>query len=376
MTGGAKNGSWGAKMVRSRHPHNLLQLLIRHSKDPWRSMRETVSTPVQAARLPAWTIRRLQDTTGSRVWCLLLFFALAAALIAGPVLAGSDGGAPLQENSPLPGEVKVGAYVMDCKNFNVAEGTVLVSFYLALRSETNVSIGDLEIINGHTTSVDTLTDTPHEKYYRILATIDTDPDLRRYPFDRHVIPLKIEPKTRDTHSLVLVIDGNKTGLDAEADLPGWQFTVTSSSAENHSYEEDAIPYSRAIFSYGIQRDTASTILKFFLPILLIVIVSLSSLLMKVSSRLGLNASMFLAAVLIHWRVADAIPLVAYATFLDFFMIITYATLVLVLISGILILKFTEMKESAQVDRIYRWSIRIIPPLSITLYTLLFIAFMR
>jgi hypothetical protein len=131
-----------------------------------------------------------------------------------------------------------------------------------------------------------------------------------------------------------------------------------------------------VFSHGIVRDTASTILKFFLPITLIIIVSLTSLLMKVSSRLGLNASMFLAAVLIHWRVADAIPLVAYATFLDFFMIITYATLVMVLVSGILIMKYNEAKDTVTTERIYRWSIRCIPPLSIALYAILFVAFLR
>jgi hypothetical protein len=107
--------------------------------------------------------------------------------------------------------------------------------------------------------------------------------------------------------------------------------------------------------------------------MLIIIVSLSSLMMKVSSRLGLNASMFLAAVLIHWQVADAIPLVVYATFLDFFMIITYATLVMVLVSGILIMKCTEAKDTARADPVYRWSIRIIPPLSIILYIILLIA---
>jgi hypothetical protein len=95
--------------------------------------------------------------------------------------------------------------------------------------------------------------------------------------------------------------------------------------------------------------------------------------MKVSSRLGLNASMFLAAVLIHWRVADAIPLVAYATFLDFFMIITYATLVMVLVSGILIMKFTEAKDTVRSELVYRWSIRIIPLLAIVLYVILFVA---
>ena len=98
---------------------------------------------------------------------------------------------------------------------------------------------------------------------------------------------------------VLVINGNQTGLDADADLPGWQYGTTGSRIGNHSYGKGETPYSRAVFNTGIRRDTASTILKFILPIMLIIIVSLSSLAMKVSSRLGLNASMFLAAVLIH-----------------------------------------------------------------------------
>jgi len=77
---------------------------------------------------------------------------------------------------------------------------------------------------------------------------------------------------------------------------------------------------------------------------------------------------------IYWRVADAIPLVAYATFFDIFMIIIYATLVIVLVFGILIMKFAEMKDTAKVDIVYSWSVRIIPPLSMTLYIILFIAF--
>ena len=83
--------------------------------------------------------------------------------------------------------------------------------------------------------------------------------------------------------------------------------------------------------------------------------------------------MFLAAVLIHWRIADSIPLVAYATFLDYFMILTYATLVMVLVSGILILKFTEDKDTRRVELVNRWSIRIVPVLSISLYFLLFLS---
>jgi hypothetical protein len=147
---------------------------------------------------------------------------MIGVFIAVPALAGADAGAVPQENASCPQVVKVGVYLMDFKSFSVAEGTVQANFYLSLKSDTPVSLNDIEIINGHTTSVDTLTDTPNEKFYRIVATIDADPDLRLYPFDRHVLPREIEPKTWDTGSMVLVINGNQTGLDSKANLPGWE----------------------------------------------------------------------------------------------------------------------------------------------------------
>lgn len=307
---------------------------------------------------------------------MLLLCAIALALITVPVLAETVTVTAHQENVTSPHVVRIGVYVMDFKSFNVEEGSIIADFYLSLGSDANISLSDLELVNGHITTVDTLRDTPNEKYYRIFATMDADPDLRLYPFDRHALMVEIEPKNADSASLVFVINESQTGLDTEAQFPGWEYRTTGSLIEDYSYGKDEVPYSRAVFIYGIKRDTASTVLKFFLPIMLIIIVSLSSLLMKVSSRLGLNASMFLAAVLIHWRVADAIPLVAYATFLDIFMIITYATLVMVLVSGILIMKFTELKDTVKVDLVYYWSVRIIPSLSIILYIILFIAFLR
>jgi len=85
--------------------------------------------------------------------------------------------------------------------------------------------------------------------------------------------------------------------------------------------------------------------------------------------------MFLGAILIHWYLTDAIPLVAYATFLDLFMIITYLTLVVVLVSGILIVKFTEANETARVETVYRWSLWTIPLVTVVLYCLLFLWFL-
>lgn len=316
---------------------------------------------------------RAHDRAGKRRTNIAgIILALFIVLIMLPVIAGAVPDNSDIVNTDSPQIVKIGINIMDFNTFDVAEGTAEADFYLSLKSDTPVSITDVEIINGRITSVDTLVNSSYEKTYRVFATITADPDLRQFPFDKHTLPIMIESKNKEITGRVLVIDTPRTGIEPEADLPGWEFTRQNAYTMNKSYDEGAEQYSRAVFTQGIMRDTASTLLKFFLPIMLIVMVSLSSLMMKVSSRLGLNASMFLAAVLIHWRVADAIPLVAYATFLDIFMIITYGTLVMVLISGILIMKFSETKETARIELVNYWSLRIIPTISIGLYLLLFL----
>jgi hypothetical protein len=302
----------------------------------------------------------------------VLLIALALILIAVPSSAGTGAGMPA---GTAPGAVNISIYVVDFNRFDVEAGSVGVDCYLELTADHPVSIDDVELMNGMMTSVSIVNDTPNAKEYRVIAVLVSEPDLRRFPFDHHSLAIKIEPKNRNEQEMVLAIDPATSGLSPEADLPGWTITGSRFAVTNTSYLPGETPYSRAVFEYGITRDATSTLLKFFLPIFLIVLVSLSSLVMKVSSRLGLNASMFLAAVLIHWRVADAIPLVSYATFLDLFMIITYGTLVMVLISGILILKFTESGDTGRAGSVHSWSLRLIPPLAIALYLILIFTYL-
>ncbi len=307
------------------------------------------------------------------VYPYLLFIALAIILIVTPVSADAGSGLSEPNEVSVPDNASIGIYVLDFNRVDMEAGTVGVDFYLELKSDLPISIDDVELMNGMLSSVSVIRDTPNVKEYRIVAIMTAEPNLSRYPFDSHNLTIRFEPKNKTEREMVLVINPSTSGISEEADLPGWTFTSSNYyTTVNTSYLPGEIPYSRTVFSYGITRDATSTLLKFFLPLMLIVIVSLASLMLKGTSRLGLNASLFLAAVLIHWRVADAIPLVGYATFLDLFMIITYATLVMVLISGILILKFMETKDIAHIEQTNYWSIRLIPTLSIVLYTLLFL----
>jgi hypothetical protein len=300
----------------------------------------------------------------------LFLVVLVLVMLSVPVLGLASNAAAA---GTTPDLVHIGVYVQDLNGFSPEDGTVEATFYLTLNSQINASINDMELMNGHITMTDVVIDNAGSKEYKITAILTFDPDLRRFPFDRHLMPIDLEPKVKNENEMKLVIDQSNSGINPEADLPGWQFTGTGSEISNRSYILGEVPYSRATFTYGIERDATSTLLKFFLPIMLIIMVALSSLMIKISSRLSLNASMLLAAVLIHWRISDSIPLVAYATFLDTFMVITYATLVMVLISGLLILKYTEAKDQEKIGLVNKWSIRGIPTVSICLYLLLFLS---
>ncbi|GAB6285426.1 MAG: hypothetical protein STSR0009_16270 [Methanoregula sp.] len=126
-----------------------------------------------------------------------------------------------------------------------------------------MTIDDFEIMNGHVTPQETILDTPYVKKYRIAATVTVDPDLRRYPFNVHTLPVILEPKLKNEQAMVVFINETVSGVGPDVDLPGWRFTDTRFFTSNQSYIPDEIPYSRAVFSYTINRDVASTILKSF-----------------------------------------------------------------------------------------------------------------
>jgi hypothetical protein len=310
--------------------------------------------------------------------CFFFLGILAIVCLVSPAAATvqippSDlSGIAVTNTSAGPQIVHIGIYVKDFTNYNPHDGTFNTNFYLTLNSDKPVNLADIDIVNGHFDTKGTLIDTPNSKYYRIYGSAVANPDFRRYPFDSHVLPIIIEPQIHNTSEMILVIDKETTGLDPSAILPGWQFSGQNSNIASQAYQGEIVPYSQAVFTTGISRDSFSTFLKFFLPVILIIIFSLSTLLMKETTRLGLNASLFLAAVLIHWRIADTIPLVEYATFLDIFMMITYATLVMVPLSGVLILYLNDNNRRETGEMVRIWAIRIIPAITVFSYLVLFL----
>ncbi|MCS7240422.1 MAG: hypothetical protein NZ651_04180 [Candidatus Bipolaricaulota bacterium] len=275
-----------------------------------------------------------------------------------------------------PVKVYVGIYVLNLGKFELATGAYTVDFYLSLRADAPVIMDEFEFMNGRAATVDKLIDTPTEKFFRIQANLSQNLDLRRYPFDKHVLTIEIEDKRRTAEELIYVVDEKACGVDPSVIVVGWRLAGWEAHVVTHAYEIYGETYSRFVFGLQIQRVTLNAVIKSFLPIACMLLVGFLSLLLtpdKVTTRLSLNISTLLGAVMFHVNLTSSIPPVGYLTLADRVMIVTYIILALILLSGVAILRWAEREEKkALVLRIYHQALGIIPGLSLVFYALVFL----
>jgi len=296
----------------------------------------------------------------------LLLSALLLLLLAGAAFAQRDG----------QGVVKVGIYVLNVGKFDVATGSYTVDFYMNMHCDGECNPDSFEFMNGRATSIDKIIDEPGQKFYRIQAALSENIDLKGYPFDEHNLPIVIEDKRNAKDRLAYVLDRENSGIDPAVTLVGWDLAGWDGKAEDHDYIPYNETYSRFTFNIRIRRIFLASILKTFLPVVFIVIVGLLALLIeerdKLWTRIGINTSALIAAVMFHLNVTASIPPVGYLTFADKFMIITYVTLVLSLLSSILMMMHAKAGDENLEKKIYRLSLYGIPLLALFGYALLFI----
>lgn|SRR3989338_1185554 len=271
--------------------------------------------------------------------------------------------------------VSVGTYVLNVGKFEVSTGSYTIDFYLDFRCDTNCSPERFEFTNGRATSIDKLIDTPTEKFYRIQASLSQNIDLRKYPFDRHSLTIELEDKDKTTDEQVYIADIENSGTDPSVIIVGWHLDGWNAGVREHYYEPYNQTFSRYIYSIEIGRVPLTSMLKSFLPVFFMVFVALLSLLLradKVTTRLTLNISTLLAAVMFHVNLTSTIPPVGYLTFADKFMIATYLILIMVLFSGIMLMRHTELKEEVMAEKLYKYALFSIPVITIIAYIMIFL----
>jgi hypothetical protein len=311
-----------------------------------------------------------------RLVILLTVFLVFAFAFSSPVLALSYDQTAKPENFNESTKIFISVYVLNIGNLDVETGSYTIDFYLTMKSDRPYSIDRLEFMNGYSTMAYSESDDPHEKIYRVKAQLFTNVDLQNYPFDEHKLSIKIEDEINTTGSLIYIFDEKNSGIDPDATLVGWQSEGFSGGQIIHRYPNFNGTFSRFFFDINIRRATVASTVKLFLPVLLVIIVSLLSLLFKgdkVSTRITVNSTMLLATVLLHFRMGEGLPPIPYLTFADQFMILTYIIMIAVLVSGVLLALYTERKDYRRVDIVYRYALRFIPVIAVCSYALMFLS---
>jgi hypothetical protein len=299
-------------------------------------------------------------------------------LIVGCVLCASL--SATVQAAPGPNTVLVGVYVLNVGEFDLRTGSYTMDFYLSMRCPTVAcNFGSFEFLNGRASSISLEENSTTEKFWRIQATLYENLDLHRYPFDSHTLYISIEDELLTTRNLNYQPDPTYSGVDPSIVVVGWSVSGWSQTVVDHYYQMYNETYSRYTFSLTLDREPTSGV-AIFIPVLLLTFIALMATLMygDVSSvfenRILLSASLLIAAVLFQFSLDSGLPPLGYLTFADWFMIATYFVMAAALVSGILALMYHHRKDAAKLKKTHYYSTRLLPPLAIALYLLLFLFF--
>jgi len=272
--------------------------------------------------------------------------------------------------------VKVGVYVLNVGKLDTSTGAFTIDFYLSFSSDEPSSPGNFEFSNGRATSIDKSVDEPTEKFYRIQASLASNLNLSRYPFDHHNLIIELEDKEQTARTQVYQVSLEDSGLDPSVKIAGWAIDGWKADLDEHYYEPYGTTFSRYVFSIQIHRSPLAAILKTILPALVIAIVGLLSLVLspdKIIPRLTLNTGAFTGAVLFHLNMTSSLPPLGYLTLGDRFMLLNYFALTASLVSTLVALYYVDRKQTSDADRVHKLALILVPSLWVGSQLLNFLA---
>ena len=265
-----------------------------------------------------------------------LFSAVLSLLVCLPCLAGGEA----KPASP-PQKIIVGLYLNEIHEVHFDDDFFVVDFWLWFRWEAsgtgkfasgNYSAFDnLEIIDGQITEKigfhrEQIGSAIHESA-RIIAKITSRFNMRSYPFDSHILMIRIEDIDKPKPQLEFVADCSGSGVSPNVELPGWEVKICPLEIFTHNYQTDfghvgtgrnqSIDFSQFRFSFLLRKPIVLSVFKILWATFLATLVALLVLFLKPSTRrVGLGIAALFTAVAAKISIASSVQSVAQFGFTD------------------------------------------------------------
>jgi hypothetical protein len=245
---------------------------------------------------------------------------------------------------PRPLPVNIGVYLIDFEKIDELTLTQTIVGYLMLTwkdprlakglapelDRSSVSLDDVwnpdvEIINQHTPRsisnwVITIQDDGTVVYEeRFTAELSSDFDLRRFPFDRQHLHLKIESFRFDDSEVKFVTRAMTILMNPAAFLPDWIIDGVSEHFRAETANPDARPYSQYVYQIEVTRRRGYYFWNVFLPLAFITMLAWSVFFITpedVSTRTTIAITALLTAIAFSLVVSGTRPRVSYLTYMD------------------------------------------------------------
>jgi len=196
---------------------------------------------------------------------------------------------------------------------------------------------------------------------RIRSTLQSTYNLRAFPFDQQILTIEFSDAWFDIHEAAYSNKPSVSDFDeaAKAQLSSWKIEGDLDFRKHaRVLKEDAgnTEYDYATFSLPVRRHVTFHLTKFFLPLLVIMVVAFSAFwidLSDLNSRVAVGVTCLLAAIAFQLAEAGNLPEVEYLTLADRVYAICYVSLALAIVMSVYgkaLAQKEQLLAAARLDR--------------------------
>ncbi len=305
---------------------------------------------------------------------------LAAALLALPALAAAHQSLPPGER---PVRVAAGLFLVNLSGLADRSETFNADLYLSFRwqdarlafagTEPQRHVEDdaqtklaeiwwpqLEFVNTAEPTITNraLTIFPDGRVQYVLgltADFRADLDLRRFPFDRQRLPVRIESFTWTADDLVFVADEQRLGVSSEITFEGLQVLHVGAEIRRAEIVGWGETFSEFVGVIDVRRQAIFYLWTVFAPITLIFLISCTVFVVHVDNfqdRVAISLAALLACIATQFAMSFNLPQISYLTVIDRVFVVTYLCVAIGVLVSTLQAAFlrADRPRAARVDR--------------------------
>ncbi|MBL8922698.1 MAG: hypothetical protein JNJ54_27870 [Myxococcaceae bacterium] len=269
-----------------------------------------------------------------------------------------------------PRNVYVGVYLSDVSDFDLKAGRFKADLTVWVKWQGDGAVPQVVYENAEVDSKDELGAEDeagwHSVKWRVQGTFRGEFPVHDFPFDRQTLPITFGLDVTDG---VLVPDLASSGMSPAFSVTGWQYEPyfharsleRSYSSDLGSVAHEGASAKKGLTTYSVEvsRPFGPYLIKFALPLALILLVALLALFLppeRLDVRSAMGITGLLSCIAFHYTQADTLPAVTYLVAADKLFLAAYVFVTVTLVLSVLSFRLADgrLALAQRADRLGAW----------------------